>query len=272
MMRSRSYSRYRKIAATDTDTTATATASQRSCWRSTPRARRKRTTSDQAPTGMASPAGDRVAGLLERRQRQRHQPQRRCGRRDFGPPPPAGRGQRPGRGEQQYEADAGRQHKDVGVLDRRADGGRRSTPGRQHPARIRVDQPQPESQQQSAHRVTRPAAGQHHADRGRAHRHQPLDAGVGIRSQVQPAGLARQLVQPDDHREAEHDQRPQRPRQPGRPPASPCRSGGWGHPHGRRRIHAPPLRASSQASSVTWKSGRPASRDRYGWQVPRDRA
>jgi len=34
-------------------TRAAARASQRSCWRSTPPARRNRTTSDQAPTGMA---------------------------------------------------------------------------------------------------------------------------------------------------------------------------------------------------------------------------
>ena len=41
------------MATTPTATTTAARASQRSCWRSVPPARRNRTTSDQAPTGMA---------------------------------------------------------------------------------------------------------------------------------------------------------------------------------------------------------------------------
>ncbi len=48
------------MASTATATGAVPTASQRNCWRSTPRALRKRTTSDAAPIGMASPAITKV--------------------------------------------------------------------------------------------------------------------------------------------------------------------------------------------------------------------
>jgi hypothetical protein len=51
------------MAATATATTAAPNASQRSCWRSVPRARRKRTTSDQAPTGIASTVTARLTPL-----------------------------------------------------------------------------------------------------------------------------------------------------------------------------------------------------------------
>src|SRR6266540_1887209 len=43
------------MASTATATGAPPTASHRSCWRSSPRARRKRTTNEAAPTGMARP-------------------------------------------------------------------------------------------------------------------------------------------------------------------------------------------------------------------------
>jgi hypothetical protein len=51
------------MAATATATTAAPNASQRSCWRSVPRARRKRTTSDQAPTGIPSTVTTRPTPL-----------------------------------------------------------------------------------------------------------------------------------------------------------------------------------------------------------------
>jgi hypothetical protein len=95
-----------------------------------------------------------------------------------------------------------------------------------------------------------------------------VDGGVGVRAQVGPAGLARLLVQPGRHGQAEQDQRPQRPRQPGRPPARRWRSAARGHPHGRP--HARPLvPVTVPASSVTCKCGRPASRDRYRRRVLR---
>ena len=63
------------------------------------------------------------------------------------------------------------------------------------------DQPRPEDQKQPADRMGWAAAGQHHADRGRAHHRQSRGQAAGVeQGQVGPAGLAQELIEPDDHR------------------------------------------------------------------------
>jgi hypothetical protein len=122
--------------------------------------------------------------------------------------------------------------------------------GRGHAA---PGQRQAQDQQQPAHRVAGPTAGQHRPDRGRAHRRHPGANGAeGELGQFGSASLARQVVQPGDHWDAEHGQRPQRPRRHTRPPVWSGPSGRKGHGHGpgcmQRTIghrHPSPHRGSS---------------------------
>jgi hypothetical protein len=175
--------------------------------------------------------------------RQRHHQDQddRGGRGDPGPPAPAGRWQRPGRGQQQHQAEQGERRGAGGrvVPGQHMGGGEGAGPGHQpvghrggdHPA---GGQREGEAEQQPAHRVPGAAAGQHRPDRGRAqHRQHGANQGPAAElGQVGPAGPDRQAIDPGHHGQAEHGQPPQPPRQPGRPPARPAPAGGRRHRRG----------------------------------------
>ena len=164
-----------------------------------------------------------------------------------GPPAPAGRGQGPGGGEQQDNAECGlggddgdRPVPDDGVGGWEGAGAGQQSVGRIGRGHAACGQGHAQGQHQPADRVAGPAAGQHRPDRGRAHGRQ-YGANEGVEDelgQFGPAGLARQVIQPGDHGNAEHGQRPQRPRRHTRPPARSGGSGRKGRGHGPRRMDA----------------------------------
>ena len=190
--------------------------------------------------------------------RERQQEDDRSGRRQPGPPAPAGRWQRSARGEQQHQADAHEpQVEGRGAEDGQpTSGGERSRPGQEPIARVAIDHSgrrhcQPQHQQQPADRVAWSAAGEDRPDRHRDQRGDHRGEGDGVKlGQLGPARLTQQVIEPGDRGHAEQGQHPQRPRQPGRPPARPCRPSSGVHRHDPRRMRALRLRSPS-ASSVT---------------------
>jgi hypothetical protein len=131
-----------------------------------------------ATAARATPAW--VHGLVDHGQQQGD----RCGRGDPRQPAPAGRRQRPGRGEQQGEWVAGDRRDDGGGRvrgrpDRRRDasighpvvGGRHGHPGRA--------ERQAKGQQQPAHRMRRAAGGHQRPDCRRAHRPEQVPEALG---------------------------------------------------------------------------------------------
>ena len=163
--------------------------------------------------------GQRV-GLHGRRHHRHH----RGGRGQPGPPAPARRGQPPGGGEQQHEPGAGQphDHRRIGESDQQRSGRQRPRPDQQPVLHVRLDedvggQPEADAQQQPAHRVPGPAAGQERAHGRRAHGGQ--DDRHDDRAQTLGAGAVgggHEPGQPGPGRQAQHGQAGQR----GRPPAS----------------------------------------------------
>jgi hypothetical protein len=229
--------------------------------------------------------GDRLHGRLVERNDQAgsdHQRQHehdRPGGRDPGPPAPAGRRQRPGRGQQQHEADQGQpDDSGRGAIDRHpAGGGKRPRPCDEPIAGVAVGDAgsghrQPDGQQQpahrvareAAHRVAREAAGQQRPHRGGDQDGQQPGDGAGIQlGQLRPPCLARQVVEPGDASQAEQGQRPQRPRRHARPSARPGPSGAGGHRHRPGCIQRATGTITS-TSRINCQCGQPPFRERYG--------
>ncbi len=131
-----------------------------------------------------------------------HVDQRR-GRGQPHPPAPAGRRRRPGRGQQQDEAD-GRRPQDpagVGEQGRPAGPGERPAAGQQRVGGVvggdpEEDQRQAQPQQQPAHRVPGPPADQHRADGGGAHRGQQERHHITRRTGARSGRPARRISWP----------------------------------------------------------------------------
>jgi hypothetical protein len=201
--------------------TTAADATQRSCWRSSPLARRKRTTSEAPPTttlssviasagsatamagapgrGRSTDSGtSRRAGTLPFRSRGRSPRSTTVARRRRSWPTIASGGrQRAGRREQQDEAHAGRpEGESVAERANLADGRDRPRAGQEPVPGVAVGRPvhdhrEPQGQHQPADGMPRPAAGQHCPDRRHADHRSHASPGA---HQSAPAASASRLT------------------------------------------------------------------------------